>query len=350
MFVLQSEITIGKFRFSGVTEVRIKRDIHSIIEHAVMIMPSIARIEKHGQALPEKIVTGSQFAEGHEVVIKLGYGASLDDTKDNIKTEFRGFVKTRDLDVPLSVTCEGNSWLLRRNCITNFWKTISVKEYLEVAVNGLPDGRKFEVLCDTEAMLSNIEVNNKSGLEMINDLYKYSDGTLSCSFTSSGNLWCGFAYSGFMVGQELPDRQNEKTPKYKLGYNALAGNDLRLRTAKEDAVVVKYNRRLPTGALIEGVSDVYNNANRNCGRVMSHIADESTLRAMANEKALRLSYTGYEGCFTGFLQPYIRAGASIYIADSRSPERAGNYLVESTEILFGSRGARRILEVGPMSR
>src|SRR4051812_34178084 len=120
MFALESDITIGKFRFSGVNELRIKTSLHSIIDTALINIPSVARIITNGKVVSENVITGNQFAEGDRVTIKLGYSG-------NMQTEFRGFVKRCDLNMPLQVECEGYSWQLRRNTINGFYKRINVK-------------------------------------------------------------------------------------------------------------------------------------------------------------------------------------------------------------------------------
>src|SRR6185312_15096362 len=105
MFALNSDITIGDFRFAGVHDVHIQRTIHSIMEAATIKIPSIAKIVKNGKALAETVVTGAQFEAGDEVKIQLGYNGQYE-------TEFKGFVSSVDLNMPLTIVCEGYSWLM----------------------------------------------------------------------------------------------------------------------------------------------------------------------------------------------------------------------------------------------
>ena len=102
MFVLESDITIGQFRFSGVNDVRISKSIHGIVDSALIKIPSIARVVKGGNTNPNPVITGKQFNNGDPVVIKLGYNGVL-------HTEFVGFVKRRNLNMPLEATQKPHS-------------------------------------------------------------------------------------------------------------------------------------------------------------------------------------------------------------------------------------------------
>jgi len=339
MFALCSDITIGKFRFSGVNEVRISKSIHSISDTAVIKLPSIAKVITGGKVMPEYVITGKQFNEGDPVTINLGYNTSF-------KEEFQGFVTQCDLGMPLEVTCEGYSWLLRRNNINRFWGSVSVEELLVAAVEGINPDYTITVQCDVEMQLTNIRINDESGFDVISNLAKYTDNCLTCFFIQPNVLWCGFVYTPFAKGNYvLPDQ----VISYKLGYNCIKDNNLKVRLTENDPVEVKYFKKLANGTKISATSDVYNNAASNHTKIINHAGEQTSLQDMANEKAYRLNYSGYEGDLTAFLQPYASPGNEAYITDSRYPERNGNYLIESTEVNFGINGARRILEIGPLS-
>ena len=338
MFVLNSDITIGKFRFSGVHEVRINRTIHSTIETATIKIPSIAKVVRNDKVIPGSIITGNQFKDGDPVTIKLGYNGDL-------KTEFVGFVKRRNMNMPLEVECEGYSWLLRKNKIENFWKSISVKDLLNAALQDIDPNYPITIQCDASVVLNNVEANSITGLELINNISKYSDGTLHCFFIKPGVLWYGYIYAPY--SQNKNPFSNIDAVQYRLGYNAINNNSLHLRQPLTEPVEVKYSKRLSTGETLVESSNAFQSPNYTYSHILNHIPDAPTLKDMANEKAFLLNYSGYEGYLQAFLQPLTQPGATAYISDSRYPENNGSYLVESTEVIFGINGARRILEIGP---
>ncbi len=336
MFVLSSDITIGKFRFSGVNEVIIKRSLHSIADTAVIKIPSLAKVIKNNKVDPGTIVTGKQFSDGDPVTIKLGYNGSL-------QTEFSGFVKRRNLNMPLEIECEGYSWLLRRNNVNIFEKAISVKDLLLKAVSGIPGDYKINVECPVVLTLENVYIPNTSGFDVINSILKYSDGGLTCFFIRPDTLWCGFAYTPYANGDDV---FNIGKVDYRLGYNVIKSNVLKERYTENDPVKVTYNTRLSNGDRIYQTSDVFEDLARQHTRVLNSIKNEEALKQLANEKAYQLNYAGYEGNINAFLQPYAAPGWQTSIVDDRYPDRNGTYIIEGTEVHFGINGGRRLVEIG----
>jgi len=336
MLALSSEVTIGKFKFSGVYAVHISRSIHSLVETATITLPSLARILKDGKIMPDDVVTGKQFSDGDLVTIKLGYNGAL-------KTEFVGFVQKRDVNMPLEVRCEGFSWLLRRNNVNNFWSSVSVKGLLEEAVSGI-DGYSITVKCETDLKLTDVRMANKCGFDVISSLSKYTDGCLKCFFIEPGVLWCGLAYTPIAHGSStMSDRQ----VKYRLGFNSLQENNLSDLNVEDDPVEVTYSRRLADGRKIIASSVSSGGIARSHNRILNHVPDVASLSLLATEKAYQLNYSGYEGSLTAFLQTFTAPGDLATLSDSRYPDRNGQYLVESTEVNFGVNGARRTIELGP---
>ena len=339
MFVLSSDISIGDFRFSGMHEVVIKRGLHSIVETAIIKIPSIGKIVTNNKTLPGMIITGKQFNDGDPVTIKLGYNGTL-------QTEFVGFVKRRTLNMPLEIECEGYSWLLRRNNVKVFEKTITVKDLLQKAVADLENNLKIKVQCTVDFTFSNVQIPEASGFDVINNIIKYTDGCLTCFFIRPDTLWCGLVYTLYSGGNDI---FQQGLVNYKLGYNVIKDNSLTERTAEADPVAVKYNSKLVSGDLLSQTSDAFKNTLRIHTKILNQVKDAGTLKQLANEKAYKLNYSGYEGSLRAFLQPYAEPGCQTYIVDERYPERNGSYLIEGTEVSFGINGARRTIEIGPMA-
>lgn len=342
-FVLNSDITIGKFRFSGVNEVRISRSLHSIADTATIKIPSISKIISNGKVSPDAVITGKQFSDGDPVTIKLGYNG-------NLRTEFSGFVKRRNLDMPLAVECEGYSWLLRRNNVNDFYPSITVKDLLTAALSGIDSNYNITVQCSVDFELSNVLIDNKSGFDVINDLLKYTDGCLSCFFIQPDTLWCGLVYTPYANGNDpFGGAPDDNLVNYRLGYNVVKDNTLNERLTENDPVQVKYSKKLSNGSIISSTSDAFGNGARTQSKILNHINDVATLSLLANEKAYRLNYSGYEGSINTFHEPYCLPGYKAYITDDWYPERNGTYLIEGTEVDFGVTGARRIIEAGTQS-
>ena len=127
MFTLSSELIIGKFRFSGVNEVKIKRSIHSLVDTATIKLPAKARILSKDKKSSEDVVTAKQFNIGDKVTLRLGYDGKLNE-------EFKGFVTEVKQNTPLEITCEGYSYQLKNKTVNKSWTKAKLKEILSEIV------------------------------------------------------------------------------------------------------------------------------------------------------------------------------------------------------------------------
>jgi hypothetical protein len=336
MFVLNSQIVIGKFLFSGVHDVRITRGIHSLVETAVLQLPSIAKVDSALKTSPETVVTGRQFKEGDPVTIKIGYNG-------HPNTEFVGFVKERDLGIPLTVTCEGYSWLLRRNTVNISEHSITVEDYLKQAVAAIDPAYSISVVCTVDISLHKIKVIG-TAMDAINLLVKVTDNCLSCFFIKPDTLWCGLVYSSYTKGVDI---FKAGKVSYRLGYNIPVDNNLNEKSADDDQVQVKYLKRLSDGTRVEESSNEYLHFIRTHRKLLGHVYTPHSLQALANEKAAQLSYAGFEGYLTSLLEPMVGVGYLAKMEDSRYNDQTGHFLVESVETRFGLKGGRRRVGLGP---
>ena len=130
---LKSEITIGSWRFSGVHEVSIKQGIHGYAQSAFIKLPTRC-VTRKGNEL-KNVVTGNQFLEGDKVVIKLGY--SFNGTVAKMNTEFEGFVKRKNADMPIEIECEGYVRQLRLDVhLDKSYESTTVKSVLQDLIKG----------------------------------------------------------------------------------------------------------------------------------------------------------------------------------------------------------------------
>lgn len=334
MVRLSSNITIGNFQWSGVHEVRIKRSIHSYVDSAFIKIPSIAQLNKNGKALPGLVTTGEQFNDGDKVVILLGYDGLLQE-------EFRGFVKRRDLNMPLEVECEGYSWQLKRNKITKTWKSVSVKDLLAAAIVGTDIAK---VICDVDITLINLALTDGTGADILEYIMKETDHTLGIYFIEPDVLWCGLVYNPTAAGE---DAFGLHQVKYRLGYNVVKDNGLKERVLEDNPITTIYMKRTAKGQRLYGTSVGVLGQIRKYKKFLNRIANALALKELAQENQYKKNYIGYEGNISAFLVPYALPGYTAYVEDARYAEKNGIYIIEGTEVTFGVNGARRNVHIGP---
>lgn len=341
MFVLTSDIQIGKYRFNGVRECVIKKSIHSVMEEVLITLPSISSAHK-GKLNDDGTVsliaggysqglTRDYFTDGDDVVIRLGYNGEMQE-------EFRGFVRQRSLNMPLVVECEGYSRQLRLDVNTSKkYNKTTVKDILLDMLSGTD----ISLICDVAAPVSGIGFNNNNGLQVLDWLKGASDRQLSMFFIGGNTLYCGLPYTATIAGSDVFGLGKAG---YRLGWNLKRDNALKMKIPSEPTTIVMQGR-FATTAVVTDSKQAY--AKTKIKSLLNHIPDNSTLQLFADEKKAVMNYTGLEGKLTGFLQPFCQPGWTANLVDSVNKDANGLYLVESTEVRFGTGGARRMVELGP---
>lgn len=358
-FALCSDITIGSFRFCGVHDVRVKRSIHSHEDSAVISLPALCRIRKGNKDSLKAVAVSDQFKENDEVTINLGYNNEIipggavtpvrkwnEDRQDGyaMYTVFRGFVRKVVLGNPVQVECEGYVRKLRLDVsVKKFRSAAKVSEVLKLLETGKngPTGITIDVRDDIDLM--NLKLSNCNGVEVIEEIKRVSQGVLGIFFIEPARLWCGLTYTPFSKG-DTPFALGEIT--YKVGHNVVRTNTLTLRKSGTEKVKIVISGTNAAGKKMQRESG---DKDAKCEKkvIVNGIAGEDGLKLMAKELQFRENYSGYEGSITGFLQPWCEPGWLVNIIDSHYPAWDGKYLVEATEVTFGTNGARIKVDVGP---
>lgn len=339
MFILNSDITIGTFQFRGVNEVRVIRSLHSYADTAYIKVPSICKIIKGKRSSPVILTTASQFKERDAVTITLGYNGDM-------VTVFKGFVKRKGLGMPLEVECEGYVQKLRLDIdVSKNYATTKASELLNLLKTD-KDGKStgINIVVKDDLPFINVSIPHRNGVEICDAVKRFSERTLNIFFINPNTLWCGLTYTPYSRGE---DPFGLGTVDFKLGYNVIKDNSLKERVTDGERVEIIFGGTLASGVKVKGASDD-KTAKRKQKSVLNHVGELDAMRKMAREKQYTTNYAGYEGSINSFLQPYCAPGWVANIEDARYPERNGKYMIESTEITFGQRGARIKVEIGPL--
>lgn len=333
-FILSSDITIGKFRFSGVHQVRIRKSLLSYVNTATIKLPSrsavIKQVDGKLKGIGQPTDTSKLFNEGDPVIINLGYNGQL-------KEEFRGFIVRRNLNYPMEIQCEGYSYQLRKQTVSKSWKSSNVKEVLSEAVKGTD----VKLLVADNIDLVNIVCAKKTGTDLIDFVKKASNGALNAWFIDATTLWVGLVY--VPGGAGMKDTLSGQQVNYVLGRNVVKDNKLVERIPNTELTI---NAKMTKTKRHRGAA-----APREVGKVKKWVAqaigNQADLDKMVQSLEAKANYRGLEGRISAFLQPYAEPGWKAKITDPQFQERQGVYLIESIEIDYSLSGARRVIELGP---
>jgi hypothetical protein len=334
LFTLNSEITIGTFSFSGVNEVRIKRSLFHPTVTAYITVPSKAFLKKKSSSSVEEVTTSDKFVYRDPVTIKLGYNGEL-------KTEFEGFVKSCNTNMPLTIECEGYIQNLRLNKLptTKYGKEVDLKFLLKLVTANTG----ITAVAPQNITFGGIQLNKcKTPADILSKIREAGEGALTTFFIDDKVLWCGLVYTP-MNGNNDPFHLG--MVNFRPRFNCIHSNSLVRRESDTEPVKIIGISKRPDGELIKVEAGAKNGTEKKL--LFKNIPDKSLMQKIVQERYLTENYEGYEGSIQAFLQPYCRPGFLANIVNKQYPKLDGKYMITSTEVVFGVNGARRRVEIGP---
>lgn len=316
-FTLNSIITIGPYKFRGVSQVKISMSIHSFINTCIITVPATCRLRLTGEEKTESLgfTTAKVFTEGQKVLVQLGYNGKYNE-------EFEGFVRRINLSSPCEIECEGYVNQLRKPLVTKSFVRTTLNELLTYVIAGTEIVLAKEI---PDLKINKIIIKGQTGAEVLEVLKKEFSLYI---FFHGKELFAGLAYT-----------QYKGTVKHKLGWNVIKDNELKLREANKIQLQVNL-----IGVKQDGTKVIVkrgDNSNNIQKRKTHFITDEETLKKIADKMVADQKYNGYEGKITTFGIPFFQHGWKSDLIDPRFPDRSGKYLIDSLEVTYGRTGYRR---------
>lgn len=313
MYLLNWDIRIGKYKVQTLKEVKVKTSVLNLSDTATIEMP--------GQYLNTWRMIEGKVKTGDEVTIKLGYN-------NDLETEFTGYLKriSRDNN-SLVLECEDALYLMDKTVEDMEYKSITLKELLRKIVTQVDS--EITVECDYDLTYEKMVVFKSTVLDVLKKIH--SD--------TKANIWFeGKTLHLHPVYQQL---KGDKTVIYDTEVN-VQNNELKWKDKADKKVMVEVKFAKPNGELSKqeyGVSG---------GEKVTRYVDssnENDLKKAAENEYNLWNYSGYEGSFTGWLIPVVKAGGSVRLRDKKR-KADGTYYVTGVEIEFGQNGAKRKVTLG----
>jgi hypothetical protein len=318
MFVLQSEITIGKYLFTQVNHVKIEESWKTIGDTASIQLPRLK------EQLDKVIKVGDP------VSIKIGYKDVL------FREEFKGFVRKISPSYPYMVECEDYVFHAKRTNISKLFKEVTLKDVIKHIVNEINDKQDTFITVSAnipEVNFDSFRLNNVSAavaLQKIKDEY---------------GLVSYFVGSKLFVGLPVTDVSGAGAAvKYSTSWNIIK-SDLK-QVSSEDR---KY--KIKAIAIQKDNTQLEVEVGDKDGELRTFfyykITDKEKLKELATSELSKIKYTGFEGNFKTFFVPYATHSMVAEIEDKDYNDgRTGSYLIDSVTKEFGSDGARRTIAIG----
>jgi hypothetical protein len=307
---LQCEVTIGKVTMLNVHHIETKSSWKELTDTATITLP---------RNLKYKDDRIDQLIKRYDpVTIKVGYNG-------NMVTEFVGYVREVEPNVPVRVHCEDEMLMLKGGTVYNkIWKKAAIADIINTIAPAYPK-KVISGKIDYRAQ-------NKSAAQILLDLREYGIFTYFKTIDGVRTLYCGFAYD-FTFDEHIYHMQKN-----------VRSNDLKYRlkvdpTKDEPGVRAKAVAKLPDGKKQVEYYPSQDTKGEEVEIVLGELAGTEAERKKALQqyaKALFMQYNvdGYRGSIHGFAIPVIRHGDTITIQDAIYPEREGKYMCDATQTIF----------------
>lgn len=338
-FVLNSIINIGNYQFYGVHEVVIKKSIHSFTDTCNIKIPVTCRVRTKDKVLQTESIqfvkSSEQFVEGDKVKVQLGYNKQY-------QQEFVGFVRRINFTTPLEIECEGYSYQLRNNLTAKKFKNVDYREILKYIIAGTDIVFHPAMKAVQSIPVNDFLIGNLTGIQALEEFRKHMRDSLVMFFVDN-QLYAGL---DLLYAGSQPDYIGQtNTTKYLIDWNTIKSNDLKLVDPGNLKVTVQIGNGKKDGSK-QMVSGGDKSSTFIIKEKVTILSDAATLKMMADIKAGKKKYKGFEGKVTAFGQPFCQHAYRIILTHKHYHEMEGTYLADSIEVKYDRSGFRRIVGIG----
>ena len=313
MYKLTWHIKIAGYRLQTLKSVVISSSVLNLADTAVIALPC-----KHMNQW--KQVEGDIHV-GDDVCIQLGYD-------DALETEFNGYLKSIKRDNnSLVLECIDALYLMDNTLSDMEYKSVGLKVLLQNIVAQIDP--EMSVDCDYDFTYEKMVVFKNTAFDVLKKIHED---------TKANIYFEGKTLHVHPVYQQL---SGDKCCVFDMRKNVQSSN-LKWVDKNDKKVQVEVKYINPDGKIDKreyGVS-----GGRTVSRYVKSSNEGDLMRAAENEYNL-WNYSGYEGDFTGWLVPRVKAGGSVRLIDKDRNEN-GTYYVTGVEVEFGQSGAKRKVSLG----
>lgn len=307
------DIKIGRCRLAALKGVTVQASVLNLSDTAVIELPA----RRFGRQTEVR----DNIAVGDEVTISLGYDG------DNA-LEFSGFVKRIGREKEsLKVECEDALYLLRKSVADKEYKDVTLKALLSDVLSQV-DG-SFTIDCDYDYAITKHVVFKQTALDVLN---KVHDET-------KADIW--FEGRTLHVHPVYHKQQADEAVTFDPMVNMQA-NDLKWVDAADKKVEIEVRFVKPDGKVVK---ETFGNSGGEKVVRYAETEDTKSMKSAAEQEYSHWNYSGYEGDFTAWLVPRVKAGGTVRLRDTERKEDA-RYYVTGVEIEFGQNGAKRKVKLG----
>ncbi len=312
MYVLNYEVTIGKYSLRTLDSIEITKSIHNLSDEARIAIP--------GTLINRALEVESKISRGDAVSIRLGYDG-------NLRTEFEGFLdKITTDDNTIRLECIDSLYIFKKAIADQEYKSINVKELLDDVIRQIDP--TITLNCSFDFGYSKFVTFKTTGLDV---LKKVQDEI-------KANIY--FKANTLHIHPQVYLAPNTNRVIFDFAVN-IEKSELKYIRKEDKNIQVEVQLIQPDGLINK--ETVGKEGGQKITKTISAL-DAGSLKEAANNEFNLWAYDGFEGSFTCWLIPYIETGDIVELRDSSYPYKNGNYFVSSTQTTFGAQsgGSRKV--------
>jgi hypothetical protein len=333
MVRLTCRIKIGDTEFDYVNNCEIHSSWEDMTSTAVIVLP------KRVDTLYREI-DGGEFSQYKKVPAVFTGPDRLFNKKDaveiyagydgNNKLRFKGVVTRVDPQLPLTIYCEDEMFMLKQKTVKKLSLASASLDEILKAIIPAPYTYQTE-----DIRIGKFKIENASVIETL-DYLKKTFGFMV--WFREGVIHCGLKYQTNKI--ELA--ANSKLPVFHFQHNIIESGSLEFKEPGDVSYQVQ----------VINIKDKNKRHEITVGDVDGEIrtlhfydAKDSDLEKLANEQLNRMKYQGFRGSFTTFLEPMVQHGDAVHLVDGVMEDRNGKYMVKAVDTKFGVGGGRQTIEL-----
>lgn len=304
-------------KFLGIaSNIEIVKSIKNLADTAVINMPAFCmnkRIDYENNVIKR----------GSKVNIYLGYD-------ENLKLEFKGYVREVITGESLRIECEDDLFIFRKDVKNKQFKPVTVKQVAKYICDQI--NSEIQVVCDFDLAYDKFIIHEATGFDVLKKLQE--DTGSDVFFLSTQNeLHIRAMYTNIPTLGAISFSPQANVEKINLEYQDTPDRKVQI-VIKGTDLKGKY-REIQYG----------NMSGEKFEFTMNTMPNES-MEARAKMEFDRMMKPGYKGSIDGWLIPYVEPGHTVWYEDEDFPEQAGAYLAEATRVEFNENGGKRTIHFG----
>ena len=313
MYTMGYDIQLGDFRLGMLDKVEIHRSVELLADTATIVLP--------GSEYNKTLEVESLIKRGDPVSITIGY------EETGLREEFRGWIQRISTDDgSITIECEDDLFKFRKAIPDEELKQVTLEDLLNKVISGI--GESISLDCTYSWTYEKFIISAATGYDV---LKKVQDESGADIYLADGTLHVHAPAE--TVGEDV---------FYNFAQN-VEQCDLTYRKAEDRKVQVVVKATMPDGTVKEVETGT---TGGDKVEIRCATTDDASMKLRGETEVKRLSFDGYEGSLTAWLEPYCKPGDTAELKDEDYPEKDGRYFVQAVTTEFGKEGGKRTVELG----